>query len=257
MGATEARKRSPVKAAYDIAGEDDMYESRSHSSARRYKQPIHHETLDDPTALKGVVIQPRRSSIAQPAVTSVTPKAASASFRLPFGSPFGSGEGEPCPPATIADKKRRKAGSRRLPALAVVLGMLVMGLLVIGATSFSSWWQIHQDDTRYGRPRTYQLDAIVGHGDGPGHPTHLIFLNLNRHVEIIELPGGDASHAHIYQGPVLYGPGQDLTPVTGEIRDVNGDGRPDVIVHIQDQQLILINAGSQFRPQQMGDHVNI
>jgi len=241
MGATEMRKKSPGQAAYDIADEDDMYESRSHSSARRYKQPVHHDTLDDPTMLKGVVIQPRRSSIAQPTVKSLAPRVASPPFRLP----------------STADKKRGKVGPRRFPALAVAVGMLVMALLVFGVTSFSSWWQVHQDDARYGRPRTYQLDAIVGHGDGPGHPTHLIFLNLSRHVEIIELPGSDAAHAHIYQGPVLYGPGQDLTPVTGEVRDVNGDGRPDVIVHVLDQQLVLINDGSQFRPQQVGDHVNI
>ncbi len=158
MGATEARKSSPVQAAYDIADEDDMYVSRSHSSARRYKQPVQHDTLDDPLMLRGAIIQQHRSSLIQPAGRSLAPKALS-------------------------------------------------------------------------RPL--------------------------RRVEIIELPGGDASHAHIYQGPVLYGPGQDLTPITSEVRDVNGDGKPDVIIHIQDQQLILINDGSQFRPQQAADHVNI
>jgi hypothetical protein len=230
MGATEARKKAPGQAAYDIADEDDMYVLRSHSSARRYRQPVQHDTLDDPTMLKGAVMQPRRSSIAHPAVSSVAPRAVSAPL------------------------KRVKHGSRRFPALAVALGMLVMALLVFGATSFSAWWQVNQDDMRYGRPRTFQLDALVGHADGPGHPTHLIFLNLNRHVEIIELPGGDAAHSHIYQGPVLYGPGQDLTPVTGEVRDVNGDGRPDVVVHIQDQQLILMNSqkGFQWAPSQGG-----
>jgi hypothetical protein len=134
---------------------------------------------------------------------------------------------------------------------------LVMALLVLGSTAFSNWWQVHQDDMQYGRPRTFQLDAVVGHADSRANPTHLIFLNLNRHVEIIELPGGNASHAHIYQGPVLFGPGQDLTPITGQLRDVNGDGKPDIIVHIQDQQLILLNDGTQFRPQKPTDHVNI
>jgi hypothetical protein len=77
MGATEARKSSPVQAAYDIADEDDMYVSRSHSSARRYKQPVQHDTLDDPLMLRGAIIQQHRSSLIQPAGRSLAPKALS------------------------------------------------------------------------------------------------------------------------------------------------------------------------------------
>jgi hypothetical protein len=74
-------------------------------------------------------------------------------------------------------------------------------------------------------------------------------MNLNRHVEIIEIPGGDPSRTRIFLGPVLYGDGQDLTPVTGEVRDINGDGKLDLIVHIQNQQIIFLNDGSTFHPQ--------
>jgi hypothetical protein len=97
----------------------------------------------------------------------------------------------------------------------------------------------------------------VGHNDSSANPTHFIFINLNRHVEIFELPGGDGSHAHVYLGPVLYGDGQDLTPITGGVRDVNGDGKPDLVVHIQDQTLVFINDGTAFRPLQPGEHVNL
>jgi hypothetical protein len=82
-------------------------------------------------------------------------------------------------------------------------------------------------------------------------------MNLNRHVIIIEMPGGDASHARVYLGPVLFGDGQDLTPVTGEIRDVNGDGKPDLIVFIQDQRIVFINTGTAFRPLQPGERVKL
>jgi hypothetical protein len=163
------------------------------------------------------------------------------------------------PKGTLIQRRRssmKPNTGKGLPLMAILLGMLVMALLALGLSAFASWWRVHQDDMQYGRPRTFQMDAVVGHEDSPANPTHFIFLNLNRHVEIIELPGGDAAHAHIYQGPVLFGDGQDLTPVTGEIRDVNGDGKPDLIVHIQDQQLVLINDGTQFRPQQPGDNVN-
>ena len=129
------------------------------------------------------------------------------------------------------------------------------GKLSHGAAS--SWRQVHQDDVTYGRPRTYQVDAVVGHNDSVTNPSHFIFLNLNRHVVIIELPGGDTTHSRIYNGPILFGNGQDLTPVTAVFKDVNGDGKIDMIVHIQDQVLVFINDGTQFVPQQPGQQVHI
>ena len=231
MGATQARKQSD-QAAYDVADEDDMYVTRGHSSVRRYNRPLQHDTLDDTSIQKGPLIQ-RRS---RPAANS--------------------GNGIASKAFTVPAPAERQRG-RRFPLMAALIGMLVMALLVIGLTAFSSWWRVHLDDMQYGRPRTFQLDAVVGHNDSPSNPTHFIFMNLNRHVVIIELPGGDAAHARSYQGPILFGDGQDLTPVTGEIRDVNGDGKPDLIVHIQDQQIVFINTGTEFRPQQAGEHVNV
>ncbi|HET8846357.1 MAG TPA: hypothetical protein VFN35_33150, partial [Ktedonobacteraceae bacterium] len=46
----------------------------------------------------------------------------------------------------------------------------------------------------YGTPRTFQIDAVVGHHDGPAHPSHFEGLNLNGQIEVIELHGGDPSH---------------------------------------------------------------
>ena len=102
--------------------------------------------------------------------------------------------------------------------IAVIVGMLLMAALFLMMNTLGSWWQIHQDDVTYGRPRTYQVDAVVGHNDSVTNPSHFIFLNLNRHVVIIELPGGDTTHARIYNGPTLFGNGQDLTPVTARIQ---------------------------------------
>lgn len=231
MGASPAKKQ-PDQVDYDVEDENDVYVTRSPSSARRYNRPTQHDTLDDSVILKGPPIQ-RRS---RPAAADSSSKASKA-LNIPMPG--------------------ARTGNRRLPLMAALLGMLVMALLVIGLTAFSSWWRVHLDDMQYGRPRTFQLDAVVGHNDSPSNPTHFIFLNLNRHVLIIEFPGGDAAHARVYQGPILFGDGQDLTPVTGEIRDVNGDGKPDLIVHIQDQQIVFINDGTEFRPQQPGEHVNI
>jgi hypothetical protein len=138
-------------------------------------------------------------------------------------------------------------GRRRFPLVAIGIGMMVMILIVICLSAWNSWWHTYQDDQQFGRPRTFQMDAVVGHEDSPSNPTHFIFINLHRHIEIIEIPGGNVAHTHIYSGPILFGDGQDLTPVTGEIRDING--RRDLVVHIQDQQIVFINDGTTFRPQ--------
>jgi hypothetical protein len=112
----------------------------------------------------------------------------------------------------------------------------------------ANWWQITQDDWHYGRPRTYQVDQVVGHNDSPQNPSHFIAINLRRQVEVIEFPGGDATHAKIYMGPLLLGPEQDLAPVTLTFKDVNGDGKIDMIVNVQGSHFIFLNTGTQFRP---------
>jgi hypothetical protein len=224
-----ARKR-PKQVEYDIGEDDDLYIKRNPTSARKYRQPIEHDTLDDLLLQGGAIIRRRSRGLTNPEGTTRT-------ISVPT--------------------KELEHRPRRFPMLAILIGMLVMALLVYGLTNLGAWWRIHQDDMQFGRPRTYQLDAVVGHNDSPSNPTHFIFMNLNRHIQIIELPGGDSAHARIYPGPVLFGDGQDLTPVTAQIRDVNGDGKPDIIVHIQDQQLVFINDGTQFRPLRPGEHVNV
>ena len=103
-------------------------------------------------------------------------------------------------------------------------------------------------DATYGFPRTYQVDAIVYPGDTADHPSHYLFLNLNGTVQVIELPHGDSAHAHIYKGPTLFSDNADLIPITGEFKQVNG--KEEMLVHIQDQTLIYVNDGTQFKPQQ-------
>jgi hypothetical protein len=89
----------------------------------------------------------------------------------------------------------------------------------------------------------------VGHNhDSPAHPSHFLAINLNRHILVIELPAGAATKARIYSGPVLLGPGQERTPVTLSFQDVNGDGKPDLLVWVADTHIVFINDGSGFRP---------
>jgi hypothetical protein len=140
--------------------------------------------------------------------------------------------------------------------LFVGVGMIAMLALWVLGNLAVNWWNVTQDDWHYGRPRTFQIDARVGHNDDVT-PSHFIAVNLNRHIIIIEFPGGDPTKAKDYLGPTLFGDGQDLTPVTLNFKDVNGDGKLDMIVHIQDQTFVFLNDGAQFRPQKPGEHITL
>ncbi len=151
-------------------------------------------------------------------------------------------------PSHLDKQQEHVAANKRFPLVTLLIGMIITILLLMALNALTSWWQEYQDNLHYGYPRTSQLDAIVGHNDSQENPTHFIFLNLRGHIEVIEIPGGDVSHARIFSGPTLFGDGRDLTPVTGEIR--NEGGRRDLIVHIQNQQIVFVNDGTTFHAQQ-------
>ena len=150
----------------------------------------------------------------------------------------------------------RRARPRRSPFLAIVLPhpliwlVGVLAVMLLGFVLLSNlvqWWQTWQDDLAYGRPRTFQLDAWVGHNEQSGHPTHLIAQNIDRQISVIEYPGGDPSKTRVLVGPRLFGAHDDLTPVKLRLADVNGDGHVDLIVNVAGQHIIYINDNGQFR----------
>ena len=75
-------------------------------------------------------------------------------------------------------------------------------------------------------------------------------------MQVIEFPGGDPTKAKVYVGPILVGPGQDLSPVTLTFKDVNGDGKPDMIVNVQGSHFVFINDNGQFRVPHQGENIN-
>lgn len=123
--------------------------------------------------------------------------------------------------------------------LALVAISAVMGNVV-------SWGRTQIDTFRYGNPRTFQLSEAIGHEDGPGKPTHLIAMNLNRQVTVIELPGGDASKVRTLAGPYLFGADEDKTPVLLRLDDLNTDGTKDLIVTIKNEEIVYLNRDGQF-----------
>lgn len=134
------------------------------------------------------------------------------------------------------------------PLIELGLGMLLALIAILLGQLMRTWVIITWDDWHYGRPRTFQMDAMVGHDDSPTHPSHFIAINLHGRVEIIELPGGDPAHVRVYTGPTLYGPGADLAPVTLQFLDPAHTHHPDMVIHFQGTQLVWHNVQGTFRP---------
>jgi len=187
--------------------------------------------------------------------TGITPVAQRASLLRPKNTEeheAASGKTSAAPraktPRQTQISARRRVSLRAHPLLLLGLGMVATLALWTGLFLVISWWNTTWDDLHYGRPRTFQIDAVVGHNDSPGNPSHFIALNLNGRLEVIEFPGGDASKARIYIGPQLYDPGSNLIPVTLSFVDVKSDHHPDMILHIQDTLLMYVNENGGFRP---------
>jgi hypothetical protein len=88
---------------------------------------------------------------------------------------------------------------------------------------------------------------VVHHNnDSPAHPSHFIALNLHGQVIIVELPAGDPTKSIDYIGPALIAAGDEKIPITLSFSDVHKDGKPDMIVHIQDKEVHFCNNGSKF-----------
>ncbi len=191
---------------------NDQRESTAPSPRRRatnWNVPLDELELDHPSA-EPLRIPPRPLRPA-PAVTRATPAS-------PLAHPF---------------------------AIAVGVAIAVL-LLYLLTSTVVGWLGTKADDLQYGRPRTFQLDAYVGHDETVSNPSHFIVINLDHQVDIIELPGGDVSKARAISGPYLFGNGENLTPVRLEVRDVNGDNKPDLLVEIKSEQVVYINSGTDF-----------
>ncbi len=125
-------------------------------------------------------------------------------------------------------------------AVAALLAYLLLSVLV-------GWVAVRLDDLQYGSPRTMQLDALVGHNEEAGSPTHLIAINLNRQISVIEIPGSDISKARVITGPYLFGAEESLTPAKLAVRDLNGDSKPDLLLTVKNEQIVYLNDGQNFR----------
>ncbi len=120
-------------------------------------------------------------------------------------------------------------------------------IMLLGWTVLSvlSGFLVHKrDDLIYGNPRTYQTDATVGHN---GRVSHFTAINLDGYIEIFETQRGHPEAAKIYTpNALLINP---TDPVILSFADVNGDGKPDMVIIAPSFQEVMFNNGTSFQSQ--------
>ena len=221
---------------YELEEDEEYYATRPHSSVRRYQQMPLSTTKGRVNVVEHYHDTPLRSH-----------RTNYKQLQPPHQRERYTDEVE----TALPNAKQHKRSIH--PLLYLGVGMIAMLALVVLVFSGWNWIQITKDDLTYGRPRTFHIDAVVGHNDSVANPSHFIALNLNRHVQVIEIPGQDSTKERTFQITTLFGDGEDLTPVTLSFRDVNGDGKPDMLIHIQEQTLVMINDNGTFRPAKPGE----
>jgi hypothetical protein len=147
----------------------------------------------------------------------------------------------------VRDEKPRL---RYHPLVYIGLFLIILISGFLGLNAFSAWWQTKQDDWTYGQsPRTYQVEANVGHGTQANPMSHFMALNLSGSIQVIEEPGDDAGKARSYQITVIPD-NQGNPPVKVVFQDLNRDGKLDMLVEIGDPgsyiTVMLFNNGTQF-----------
>ena len=83
--------------------------------------------------------------------------------------------------------------------------------------------------------------VAMGDLNGDGKPD-LAVANYRSNSVSVLLGKGDGSFAT----KVDYETGSQ--PYCAAIGDLSGDGKPDLVLHIQEQQIILLNDGTTFHP---------
>lgn len=217
-----------------------------HSIPLRKSAPQRHTTIQTPLPNHSYVARaavPTMPDDDQMYVTRATPTSA-----IRYTDPYGR---------DVRQQGRRRVVVKHVRARPRVhwlfhasVGMLAMLALMVGGMWSIDVWNAHQLDATYGFPRHYEVNQVVGHGDSALHPSHFVFENLSGHVLFIEFPAGDIAKAKIYAVSTLVGDDAANWPVTATFKDINGDGRIDLLVHIQDQTIVYLNDGTGFKLQQ-------
>lgn len=145
-------------------------------------------------------------------------------------------------------------------AFLVMAAFIIIGsITLIGTNWIGSAWQRHLDDG-YGNPRTFQMDGVTGFFDDAAHKSHFVLYNDRGKIMLVIVAGKDPTKSEIITVMTELNDPTGENPATMELKDVNGDGLPDIVVTIHNTSgvAVLINDPKiGFRPLKPGENVNI
>jgi hypothetical protein len=150
--------------------------------------------------------------------------------------------GRQAPPQQVQTEPAIKQRKHWLFWIGLAFCTMLLGWTVFSV--LSGFLQHKRDDLLYGTPRTFQIDANVGHY---GRVSHFVTVNLDGYIEIFETQRNHPEAAKIYTPTALLINPTD--PVTLSFQDVNGDGKPDMIITSPSFQAVLFNTGTSFQSQ--------
>jgi hypothetical protein len=145
--------------------------------------------------------------------------------------------GGPNPNVPQLPPGRNHSGNKKHPLFYIGggLALILTGSFLLNM--LTSWANTEMDQLHYGYPRTYQTNIDVGHGG----ISHFTVENLGGHIVVYELPSTDVTKAVIYSGPTLSGGNADLAAAVVTFADVNGDGRIDMILEVDNTKYLFIS----------------
>ena len=150
----------------------------------------------------------------------------------------------PVTPVTTEPLPEKRQGFHFLTWFGVGM-ILAVALMAVWNMVLVPTFQAVTDQWQYGNSRVFSLDADVGHG---GVSSFLAY-DLNGHITIVEIVQGSPPTTRIYQSASIIGTEAEKRVITIQIADVNGDHKPDLIIHIEGtrQLVILYNNGGSFQ----------
>jgi hypothetical protein len=140
------------------------------------------------------------------------------------------------------DRAAVQPGTRLSPRWGVKFLLILFAMMIIGwilISALFNWWRVHQDDVQYGRPRTFQADADVGHGGR----SHFTVQNLDGKIIITELPNNDPTRAKFSGAPTLAGSDAALLPATVSFEHMNEDDALDLVLTVANGKYVFLNNG--------------
>src|SRR5260221_7312129 len=183
---TEATERETRVTEDDFLLDDDMNAGSLRSSSTSIRRTNLAPALRTTTPQKSPIPQRRTGAQIQPS---------------PLGTSLPS-------PKVTQVQTPRNTGGQKAPAptklrgkvhwlLPVGIGMIAMLILWEAGTFILSWGMARYDDLRYGNPRTFQTNAVVGHGGGKlPHPNHFFAGKLKPPAVFVEFSGGQPPGGH-------------------------------------------------------------